>query len=302
MVIDSQTLQDIVGVLRAAQLALAHALRALDKEVTLALDDKIPESLFFLDGVRAIAPHTPRAQDVFVFVDGSDPSRYGKAFDAAAIGARPIILIDHHITNEPFGTYNLVDPGAASTAEIVYAVVRALDVPISPALAQALLTGIVTDTLGFRTAATTPETLESATALVRHGGSIPEIIDQVYNRRSFQTLHVLGYALAHAALVGKIIYSALDFQTLEKFGANGNGTNGIVNQLLTVADADIAFFLVEKKDGRIDLSMRARVGTDVSGAARRLGGGGHKQASGATLSPPFETAVQRVLDAIQQES
>ncbi len=317
--IDSQTLRDIVAVLNKArsvfigahimpdgdcvgsQLALGHALRALGKEVTLALDDKIPESLDFLDGVRAIAPRKPQAQDVFVYVDGSDSTRYGKTFDAAAIGARPIILIDHHVTNEPFGAYNLVDTAAASAAEIVYAVVRALDVPLTPPLAQALLTGIVTDTLGFRTSSTTSETLEIATRLVRHGGSIPEIIDRVYNRRSFQALRVLGYALEHATLDQAVIYNALDYQTLEKFGANGNGTTGIVNHLLSVAEAQIAFLLVEKKDGRIDLSMRARAGVDVSGVARRLGGGGHKQASGATLPPPFQTAVARVLDAIRQE-
>lgn len=316
--IDSQVLQNVAAVLKNArsvfvaahivpdgdcvgsQLALAHALRALNKQVTLALDDKIPESLKFLDGVRQIAPHKPRREDVFVYVDGSDSTRYGETLDRVKIGARPIILIDHHTTNEPFGAYNLVDTEAASTAEIVYALIRALDVSITPALAQALLTGVVTDTLGFRTTATTPETLETATLLVRRGGSIPEIIDHVYNRRSFNSLHVLGYALEHATLAGKIIYSAIDFKTLEKFGVNGNGTSGIVNHLLTVAEANIAFFLVEKKDGQIDLGLRSRAGVDISGAARGLGGGGHKQAAGALLPPPFETAAQRVLDAIQQ--
>lgn len=288
---------DCVG----SQLALAHALRALDKKVTLALDDKIPESLNFLEGVREIAPHKPRAQDVFVYVDGSDATRYGETLDRAKIGARPVVLIDHHITNEPFGTHNLVDTNAASAAEIVFALIRALDVPITPSIAQALLTGIVTDTLGFRTVATTPETLETATWLVRRGGSIPEIIDHVYNRRSFHALHILGYALAHATLDGKIIYSVMDYKTLETFGANGNGTSGIVNHLLTVAEAKIAFFLVEKKDGRGDLGLRSRAGIDISGVARRLGGGGHKQASGAILPPPFETAAQRVLETIRQE-
>lgn len=288
---------DCVG----SQLALARALRTLGKHVTLALDDKVPESLNFLEGVQEIAPHKPHREDVFVYVDGSDSTRYGETLDREKIGERPVILIDHHVTNEPFGTLNLVDTEAASTAEIVYTLIRALDVPITPSLAQALLTGIVTDTLGFRTASTTPGTLETATRLVRLGGSIPEIIDRVYNRRSFAALHVLGYALEHSTLDGKIIYSAIDFKTLHGFGVNGNGTSGIVNHLLTVADAKIAFFVVEKKDGRGDLGLRSRAGIDISGVARRLGGGGHKQASGAMLPPPFESAVQRVLQAIRAE-
>ena len=81
---------------------------------------------------------------------------------------------------------------AASTAEIVYDLIRALGVPFTKHIAQALLTGIVTDTLGFRTVATTPITLEKATTLVREGGSIPEIIDRAYNRRSYNSLRVLG--------------------------------------------------------------------------------------------------------------
>lgn len=166
---------DCVG----SQLALAHALRALGKQVTLALDDKIPESLTFLDGFKEIAPREPGDEQCFVYVDGSDSKRYGKALNREKTGARPVILIDHHATNEPFGDYNLVDRDAASTAEIIYELILALGVPITPPTSRALLTGIVTDTLGFRTASTTPATLEKATVLLRDGGSIPEIIDRV---------------------------------------------------------------------------------------------------------------------------
>jgi phosphoesterase RecJ-like protein len=317
--IDSKVLQDVVTAIQNArsvfiaahimpdgdcvgsQLALAHALRGMGKQVTLALDDKIPDNLKFLDDIETVAPREPGAQDIFIYVDGSDSHRYGKTLNRESIGARPVILIDHHATNEPFGDLNLVDKDAASTAEIVYELIRALAVPITPPLAQALLTGIVTDTLGFRTSATTPETLEKATALLREGGSIPEIIDRVYNRRSYNALRLLGRAIAQSQLDGDVIWSAIDYKTLKAFGLNGNGTNGIVNQLLTVAEAKIAFVLVEKEDGRGDLSLRSRANVDVSGVARRLGGGGHKQASGAILPPPFETAAQRVLDAIREE-
>lgn len=289
---------DCVG----SQLALGHALRALGKQVTLALDDKIPESLNFLAGIREIAPREPNGQDVFVYVDGSDSKRYGKTLNRARSGDRPILLIDHHATNEPFGDVNLVDAEAASTAELVYALICALGAPVTPEIAQALLTGIITDTLGFRTVATTPDTLEKATALLRLGGSIPEIIDRVYNRRSYNSLRLLGYAIQNSQLQGDVIWSAVDYPTLQQLGVNGNGTSGIVNQLLTVAEARIAFFLVEKPDGRGDLGLRSRADVDVSGVAQRLGGGGHKQAAGALLPPPFATAPTRVLEAIREET
>lgn len=288
---------DCVG----SQLALAYALHALRKHVTLSLDDKIPENLNFLKGFKDISPREPGGEDVFVYVDGSDSKRYGKALNRAQSGTRPVILIDHHITNEPFGDLNLVDTDAASTAEIVFELVRALNVPLTHDIAQALLTGIVTDTMAFRTSATTADTLEKATELLRDGASIPEIIDRVYNRRSYSSLRAMGYAIEHSQFDGNVLWSGVDYETLKSLGLNGNGTSGIVTLLLTVADARIAFFLTEKQDGKIDLSLRARAGADISGVAQRLGGGGHKQAAGALLPPPFSTAAQRVLDEIQQE-
>jgi phosphoesterase RecJ-like protein len=282
-------------------LALGLALRELGKTVTLALDDRVPETFNYLEGFGEIAPRLPGDEDVFVFVDGSDHTRYGRAYDPARIGKRPTMNIDHHVTSENFADLNLVQVGAASTADILYDLIRRLGAPITPAIAQCLLTGIVTDTLGFRTVGTTPETLERATELLRKGGSIPEIIDRVYNRRSFSSLRLLGYAIEHAVLEGPIIWSQVGKETLRQYGINGNGTGGIVNMLLSVADARVAFFLTEKDDGRVDIGLRARAGTDVSGIAYRLGGGGHKQASGTMLPGPIEAARMRVLAEVKKE-
>ncbi len=282
-------------------LALGWALRALGKTVTLALDDKVGEMFNYLPGYNEIAMRQPDAENIFVYVDGSDPGRYGRAYDPARIGDRLSINIDHHVTNDPFARINLVDVTAASTAEIIYALIRRLDVPFTPTIAQCLLTGIVTDTLGFRTTNTTPATLERATTLMRAGGSIPDIIDRVYNRRSFNSFRLLGYAIENAKLDGSIIWSQVNKSALRTFGVNGNGTGGIVNMLLTVADAQVAFFLAEKDDGKADLGLRARAGLDVSGVAYRLGGGGHKQAAGATLPGPFDTAAARVLAELKRE-
>lgn len=284
-----------------SQLALMHALRDMGKHVTVSLDDKLPDNLNFLKGFKEIAPREPGYEDVFVYVDGSDSKRYGRALNRERSGNRPVILIDHHITNEPFGTLNLVDTDAASTAEIVFELIRALDVPLSNDIAQALLTGIVTDTMAFRTSATTAATLEKATELLRDGASIPEIIDRVYNRRSYASLRVLGYAIEHSQLDNGVLWSAIDYRTLQSLGLNGNGTSGIVTQLLTVGEAKVSFFLTEKQDGKVDLSLRSRAGVDVSTVAHRLGGGGHKQAAGALLPGPFSTAAQRVLEMIHQE-
>lgn len=284
-----------------SMLALGWALRALGKRVTYSLDDRVPETFNYLKGFEEIGSRSPDESDVFVFVDGSDSARYGRAYDPMRIEPRLSVNIDHHVTNENFAGLNLLDIGAASTAEIVYRLIRRLGAQITPNIAQCLLTGIVTDTLGFRTVATTPDTLERATELMREGGSIPEIIDRVYNRRSLNSLRLLGHAIEHAKLEGQIIWSQVGKETLREYGINGNGTGGIVNMLMTVADARVAIFLTEKDDGRVDVGMRSRVGTDVSGVAYRLGGGGHKQAAGAMLPGPLDSAAARVLAEVKKE-
>lgn len=282
-------------------LALAWALRGLGKTVVLSLDDKAPDTFNYLKGYEELKPRVPEDADVFVYVDGSDHSRYGRAYDPERIGKHVSINIDHHATSEKFAVINLVDVSAASTAEIIYRLIRRLGAHLTPAIAQALLTGIVTDTLGFRTVATTPETLERATELLREGGSIAEIIDRVYNSRSFSSLRLLGHVIEHAKLDGPVIWSLVGRNTLRQYGINGNGTGGIVNMLLSVADARVAFFVTERDDGRVDVGLRARAGTDVSGIAFRLGGGGHKQASGALLPGPPEAAAALVLAEVKKE-
>ncbi len=282
-------------------LALGLALEKMGKVVTFALDDKLTDTFTFLAGLDKIKDYQPGDQELFVYVDGSDRARYGRAYNADKIGSRPTINIDHHVTNENFADINLVDIHSASTAEIIYEVIQGLGVGIDQDIAQALLAGIVTDTLGFRVQATTAETLEKATALLCLGGDIPEIIERVYNRRSFNALRLLGYTIETARLEGPVIWSQVSRDMLKHFGLNGNSTGGIVNTLLSVAEAQIAFFLTEKEDGQVEVGLRSRAGTDVSGVAFRLGGGGHKQASGATIPGPLSTAPQRVLAEIRKE-
>ncbi len=282
-------------------LALGWALRNMGKTVTFALDDQVTDTFTYLKGLDELRPRVPGDEQLFVYVDGSDRARYGHAYNPELIGRRKTINIDHHVTNENFADINLVDVTAASTAEIIYEVIRELGVPFTEDIAQSLLTGIVTDTLGFRTGATTAETLEKATELLRDGGEIPEIVERVYNRRSFNALRLLGYTIDNAQLKGPIIWSQVSRETLRQFGLNGNSTGGVVNTLLSVAEARIAFFLNEKEDGQVEVGLRARAGSDVSGVACRLGGGGPKQASGATIPGPLSTAAARVLAEIQKD-
>ena len=282
-------------------LGLTWALRRLGKTVTVTCNDHVSSSFKYLQGFDELAPKIPTDEEFLVFVDGSSADRFGAAYDPAKFNGRPVLVIDHHVTNDEFAPLNYIDRRAASTAEIILRFVNALGAPPDRTIAMCLLTGIVTDTLGFRTSSTTVETLRAATALMEVGGSIPEIIEHSFNQVPLASLRLRGKVFAEAKLDGAILWAEISYKMQRDLGLNGNGTSGIINQLLSVENAKVAAVFIEKEDGKIDVGLRSRVGYDVSTIAARLGGGGHKQASGALIPGPLAAARERVLAEIKRQ-
>ena len=282
-------------------LGLTWALRQLGKTVTVTCNDHVSNSFAYLAGFSELSPKVPTDEELLVFVDGSSADRFGPAYDPKLFNDRPVLAIDHHITNEYFAPINFIDTRAASTAEIIYRIVRALNISLDQTIAQCLLTGIVTDTLGFRTANTTVDTLRTATALMEAGASIPDIVERSFNQVPMPNLRLRGRVFSEAKLDGVILWAEIPLKLLRELGVNGNGTSGIINQLLSVDTAKIAVVFTEKDNGKIDVGFRSRVGYDVSGIAARLGGGGHKQAAGALIDGPLDKARERVLEEVKKQ-
>jgi len=281
-------------------LGLTWALRKLGKTVTVACHDHVSSTFDYLPGYAELKAKLPTEEELLVFVDGSAPDRFGAAFDPALFHGRPVLEIDHHITNENFAPLNYVDTRAAATAEIIYRVVRALDAPLDASIAQCLITGIITDTLSFRTSNTTVDTLKTTTALMEAGASIPDVVEHAFNQVPLAALRLRGKVFSEAKLDGVIVWAEVAHKVLRELGVKNNGTSGMINQLLSVDAAKIALMLIEKENGKIDVGLRARPGLDVSGVARRLGGGGHKQAAGALLEGPLAPARERVLAELKK--
>jgi phosphoesterase RecJ-like protein len=281
-------------------LALMLALRRLGKSVTVACHDHVPNTFNYLPGATELKPVLPGDEDLLVYLDGSAADRFGAAYNPTKFPTRPTLVIDHHITNDNFAPLNYVDRHAASTAEIIYRLIRALDVPLDRDLAQCLLTGIITDTLGFRTSNTTVDTFRAVTALIEAGGSIPDIIERSFNQIPLAALRLRGKVFMNATLDGIILWAEVPYRLQRELGLNSNGASGIINQLLSVEDAKIAVLFIEKENGKIDVGLRSRVGYDVSSLATRLGGGGHKQAAGVLLDGPLSTVRERVLQEIKK--
>ncbi len=275
-------------------LAFARALKSRGYDCVVVSPDPIadvyapfyrPEDVF----VGAVPPGPPATH--IACLDISDPKRTGSFYDAheAAFrgeGSVKVLNLDHHATNLRFGDLQLLDVGSAACAEQVAVALNDLGWAVDAEIARYLLLGIVTDTLGFRTPATTPRSLEIAARMMERGGNLYEIVEQVFNTRPLSTILLWSKALAGVALGadGRVIYVHITPQMLNEAGAKEDELEGLSSYLATVTDdVKVAAVLKERDDGTTRVSIRSRPGVDVATIARRFGGGGHAQAAGATI-------------------
>jgi phosphoesterase RecJ-like protein len=263
--------------------------------------DPVPAKLAFLPGAGQITRKPPRGPwDAVVVLDSSDPKRVGDPFHRAAYRAAPIIVLDHHVTNLHFGTLNYVDPGAASTSEIVVDLAGALGVTIGPEAATCLLTGLVTDTLGFRTSNVTLKVLNTASRLMERGADLHRITELTLGNRPLSIMRLWGLALSQLHLDEGILWAEVTREMRELAGVPDEDDGGLVSHLITAHEARVAAVFGELNDGTVDVDLRATLPYEVASVALRLGGGGHPQASGCHLPGPLAAAVGCVLPLLME--
>ncbi len=280
-------------------LGLTHALRSIGKTATPSCSDQIFDRFSILPGVDQVIQETQSVYDLMIALDCGDEGRMGKIWQKLPQPKPTLINIDHHVTNTRFGSINWVDTKATATAEIILTLLDHLKVELTRDIATCLLHGIVGDTLGFRTQHTTPHALECSMRLMQAGAPLSEIMDYQFNRRPMALIKLWGKALKTVQLKDRIVYATISKDMRDSVGMSGTGDISLASFLISANEANLSAVLVEKDDGEIDLSMRAKKGYDVSKAAIALGGGGHPLAAGATIDGPMEKALERVISALR---
>ncbi|MGI6367908.1 MAG: DHH family phosphoesterase [Anaerolineae bacterium] len=280
-----------------ASLALALACGMLGITATVACQDPLPEELLFLPGAGEYHTQGTGQESLVIGVDASDARRLGAVYRDGAVQGKPLVVIDHHITNQGYGDLNLV-LDTASTAEVVLQVIDALEVPLDREISTCLLTGLVTDTQAFRTSNVTAEALGVAMRLVQAGAALADITNQVFSRRSFATLSLWGRALASAQLRDGVVWTELPLAWVPEGSANGQLGSGLANMLNTAREASVAALFTEQADGLIDVSLRGKPGYDVSQVAVAFGGGGHAPAAGCQVSGELAKVRESILEAL----
>jgi len=268
---------DAVGSLLGLGLALKNA----GKNVCMVLADGVPSNLNFLPGSEYVQKKPVGDFDLFIVLDVSDINRIGfcvNNFD------HPSINIDHHLTNGLFADINLIDPLAVSTTEILAVNMPHWGLEIKPHVAEDLLAGMITDTIGFRTNNMKSSTLRLAADLVEHGANLPDLYHKLLNQKSFETLRFWGYGLSRVKKCDEIVWTALSLEDRKSAGYPGRDDADLINVLSNVKEASVYIIFVEQPGGKIKISWRSTPDFDVSKIAMQYGGGGHPAAAGAEVN------------------
>jgi bifunctional oligoribonuclease and PAP phosphatase NrnA len=282
-------------------LALALGFIHLGKQVQVVFSDGQPETFRKLPGFDLVTARAEGDFNLVICLDCSDEKRVGPAL----VGhGRPDVVIDHHLTASEFGSLNLIDAGAAAAASLLQRYMPAWGMILTQDIATNLMTGLITDTIGFRTTSTTPEVLRQAAELLELGVDMNSLYFDNLVRRSFSEAKYWGRGLIHLNQEGGVVWTALSLADRKAAEYAGSDDADLINILSSIDGMSMAIVFVELEPERIKVSWRGMApDIDVSAIAAQFQGGGHKAASGAEISGSLdevrEKIIQTSLDALQ---
>lgn len=288
-----------------SQLAFVRALKKMGKEAIAYMQAPIPDNYRFLPGSESIkiVDSLPESFDTLVCLDIPELDRLGK-FEESVKGFKRIINIDHHICNARYGIVNISETSASATAELVYHIIKRLDIEIDVEMAVCLYTGIVTDTGSFQYRNTTAEAHRVVADLIENGVRAEKVTREVYEARNLSQVKLLGLTLETMSFSadGRISWLWVTKKMKDLVGSQPNDTEGFVNYARSVKGVEVAVFFEELDDANIKISLRSKISrVDVNKVAHKFGGGGHPAAAGAVVSGTPEEIEEMILKIIQIE-
>ena len=286
----------------ASILLVGCVLDVLKKEFRLIIDDAVPRKFDFLQGVGRICTNSEQLGAFRpgggIILDASHRDRTGKIHHLIPADV-PLINIDHHPSNTQFGSINLVDVEESSTTEIVYALIRSMEIPVSQSMASMVYSGIVCDTGRFLFPNTTLRSMAVCTEMIKKGASPSDIGENLYCRTNQTTIRALAVALSTLEFHfdERVACISLSNGTLEKM--TDLDTEGFVDYLLAIEGTIVEFFMFEIEKDLFRISFRSKNKVDVNRVAKDLGGGGHARAAGCVIRGDLNSVKNRILNALR---
>ncbi len=290
--------------------ALKLFLQQIKKEAHVITEGKYASQLNFMNKghFRSFRSDSPEDQKfiesfkVLFVVDVSDWGHMGVLGEHLRKIPSTKICIDHHPPKGPFGDYDLIDRTASATGQLIYQMIRHFKGKITPEIATALYTSIITDTGQFAFPNTTSDVIQIAAELVKMGVDHYDVYQKVYENNNWTKLKLMEKALKslQADANNQIAWMKITDQMYQELGAPFDDAEGFVDQLRAIHGVKIAILFRELPNHQVRINIRSKEGINVSDLAKRFGGGGHPNASGALINGKLDDVVHDVVEGAKQ--
>jgi bifunctional oligoribonuclease and PAP phosphatase NrnA len=289
-----------------AQLGFYNLIRKLGKRGTIISEDKLPYGFDFLPGhklIRILGKGSKINFDCLVALDCADLKRTGNIYKLN-IDHKPVLNIDHHISNQMFGDVNWVDPSASSCSEMIYRLYKKLRMSIDQDTALVLYTGLMTDTGSFRYSNTSSFSHQIAAELIERGINVAQVYRNAYENIPISDVKLLLKLLPKIKFFGQGKIAA--FQIDKNLLLGKKPCLDLAELLLNFGRAikGVEVVVLFKKSlgvkNEVRVNLRSQGKVDVNKVAAFFGGGGHKTAAGCTLHGEIKKIIKNVIAKIQK--
>ncbi|MFI5304634.1 MAG: bifunctional oligoribonuclease/PAP phosphatase NrnA [Nitrospiria bacterium] len=292
-----------------SSLALVLLLNQLGKSAKVIIRDPIPYFLEFLPEKHLIIQsHSIKEKyDVICVCDCGDIARTGyfknpRPGEKIPYPAKNVINIDHHVTNKGFGTMNWIDGEASATGEMIFDLIGAMKGTLTPSIATAIYTTVITETGSFHYSNTTPKMFKIAAECASKGIDVNHIAKGIFDTSSKGRLALLGKVLEtlYVRSDGKVASVDVVLSMYKQTGTSAEDTESFVNYPRSIKGVEVAVLFREVGATEYKVSLRAQNDLDVSEIAEMFGGGGHKKAAGCTIPGTLIEVKEKVFSSIDK--
>lgn len=284
-------------------LGMFHALRAGGRRAVASFPTPFVVAPHYreLPGLDLLVPpeEFPTAPEVMVTFDCGALDRLGD-LEPAALAAHELVVVDHHVSNDRYGSVNVIDPDAAASGVLARRLIDRLGLPLDADAAHCLYAALVCDTGRFQYDTTTADVFDLARELVAYGVPVSRLSRTLFEEHRFAYLQLLSEALARAELVGdqRFVWTAVTQDMLKRHDVTIEEVEGLIDILRRTMEAEVTCVVKEERDGSVRVSLRSLGDVDVQAIAQAHGGGGHRFAAGFTSSDGIDETVRSIRAAL----
>ncbi len=291
-----------------SEVALSRILQSLGKHASIVNGDEVPEHIRFMDPDNridvlgsTITLDLLRGFEVMIVVDTSAWMQLGRMGDVLRDFPGLRIVIDHHVSQDDMKALVFKDDRAEATGRLILQLAEALNVKVTPEIAEPLFAAIATDTGWFRFNSMKTETFTALAKLTAAGAQPNKTFSQLFEQHSLPRLHLRGRILDHVKpdCSNRLLWTYVTAADFRETGAQRTDTEDAINMLLTVRGVETAVLFVELEPEVTKVSLRSRTSFNVNAIAEKFGGGGHRNAAGITYHGPMDEAQPAILDALR---